>query len=595
MAEHATVVAIDELERQRKYVHQLKEQNFDFGLTVGAAFIRGIRDLGYKGTDTALDELADNSISAGANRIALLFGPKGSDKPNAIAMADNGHGMDPEMIRLAVIWGGTHRENDRSGFGRYGYGLPSASVSIARRFTVFSRVIGGEWHAVEMDLDKIAAGDYTIEHRIVVPEAKAAKLPRWVADAIVAEFGASLDHGTIVLLEDLDRIFPKTVHALVGRLTAHFGMVYRNFLREVTMTVNGAPVEPVDPLFTTPGARHYDLDEDRAIPLPPQTIEVKDTRGAGGKITVRYAWLPPTFARVPEDKYRERGSNNERFGIMKATNGIIVLRNGRQIDVLNAKVPFTSFQNDDRYIKVEIDFPATLDEEFKITTSKQQIDLTERMWEILQKEGVPAAISSMRGKWEEARAALRVKREENAEAENARRASEQAMLDAEKFKNRAPTGEPVERAQKAEDRFQQEVDKRSSESGIKREMVESELRVDMTQNPYKVAQRSLPGAPFFDIEQVGGQRILYLNTAHAFYTDVYAAPDSTPRLRSALEVLLFVLGESELDASGDRRVFYQAERSQWSNRLTVVLDRLGQIDVAVEPNLDEVDAAVAAR
>src|SRR6185503_9973078 len=107
------------------------------------------------------------------------------------------------------------------------------------------------------------------------------------------------NHGTVVLLEELDRIFPKTAHALAGRLLPHFGMTYRNYLREVTMTVNGVAVEPVDPLFVTQGARYYEYPgetaEDLAIALPPHTFEIKDSRGAGGRVTVRYAWLPPSF------------------------------------------------------------------------------------------------------------------------------------------------------------------------------------------------------------------------------------------------------------------------------------------------------------
>ena len=37
---------------------------------------------------------------------------------------DNGHGMKPEMLPYAIAWGGTHRFNNRRGFGRYGFGLP---------------------------------------------------------------------------------------------------------------------------------------------------------------------------------------------------------------------------------------------------------------------------------------------------------------------------------------------------------------------------------------------------------------------------------------------------------------------------------------
>ena len=35
----------------------------------------------------------------------------------ALSVIDDGHGMIPEMIRFAVMWGGTHRENDREATG----------------------------------------------------------------------------------------------------------------------------------------------------------------------------------------------------------------------------------------------------------------------------------------------------------------------------------------------------------------------------------------------------------------------------------------------------------------------------------------------
>jgi hypothetical protein len=576
---------VEELDRQRQYVASVKASNFEFGLMVEDAFVRGIRDLGYKGTDTALDELIDNSLQANASKVGILFGfGYASDaKPNALAVVDDGHGMDPDMIRLAVVWGGTHREDDRKGFGRYGYGLPSACVSQGRSFTVFSRVAGADWHAVTLDLDGVAAGEYTKDNRVLVPEATPKRPPKWVQTQLRELYGGDPEHGTVVLIEKLDRIDWKTARALEGHLLPHVGMTYRNFLRQVTVVVNGTVAEPVDPLFVTPGHRYYDLDDDRAIPLPPLTFDVRNDRDELGTVKVRYAYLPPTFARARSDKYSERGPKNERLPIMKATNGVIVLRNGRQIDIVT-RIPWTTFQNNDRYIKVEIDYPAILDEEFSITTSKQQINLSERMWDLLRREGVDRAIGGMRQKWTEENATLKAKREEDEEKQ---RASEQAMAEADKFKTKPPAGDPIERRRKSEERFRQEVERRTTQTGLPRELVEKELLAETRENPYKVAQRSLPGAPFFSVEQMGGQMILYLNTAHRFYTDVYAGPESTPRLRAALEVLLFVLGESELDSAGDRQLFYQAERANWSTRLHVALDRLNQIDSVEEAEAGE--------
>jgi len=65
-------------------------------------------------------------------------------------------------------------------------------------------------------------------------------------------------------------------------------------------------------------------------------------------------------------------------------------------DVVTRGAPWGTFQNNDRYWNVEVDFPASLDEEFAITTSKQQIVPSERIWKILDQEGVGRIIEQMR-------------------------------------------------------------------------------------------------------------------------------------------------------------------------------------------------------
>ena len=152
---------MDEFTKQLEYVEKQKASGKPhLGLVLADAFIRGIRDLGYKSPGTALDEFVDNRAQANATIVEIVFGFKDQKKrgtPDMIAVVDKGHGMIPDMIRFAVMWGGTHREDDRGGFGRYGYGLPSAAVSLAKRYTVYSKPKHGEWHAVTIDLDQLAA------------------------------------------------------------------------------------------------------------------------------------------------------------------------------------------------------------------------------------------------------------------------------------------------------------------------------------------------------------------------------------------------------------------------------------------------------
>src|SRR5262249_42875231 len=75
--------------------------------------------------------------------------------------------------------------------------------------------------------------------------------------------------------------------------------------------------------------------------------------------------------------------------------------------------------------------------------------------------------------------------------------------------------------------------------------------------------------------QVGGQKRLLINTAHRFYSNLYDAPGMTSkRLKTALELLLIVLGECELDSTPEKEKFYRYERNEWSRRLDIMLEEL---------------------
>jgi hypothetical protein len=565
----------EDLQRQREYTDELLANGFDFGLVLADAFVKGMRDIGYKSTATALDELIDNSIQGEAKNVHIAMGYDSSQKkPNKIAVIDDGHGMDPVMIRAAVLWGGTHRHDDRHGFGRYGYGLPSACVSVGKRYTVYSKVEGESWYKVTIDLQSIE--DHFKKGKgghVTAPEAARTELPAWVSEYVGVNMG-ELEHGTVIVIEEIDRLTFTTAQKLKEFFLQSFGVTYRNFLRGISLFVDAKKVEPIDPLFTTPGFRFYDLDEDRAVPLAPLDIEVKDreSKTPVGVIKVRFSYMPPTFLRVSEDKLKEKGGKaNPRFAIRKDNNGVIILRAGRQIDVVNSKCPWTTFQNYDRYIGIEVDFPPVFDEEFSITTSKQQVVLSQRIWDILEENGVMEAISQMRTRFKKDTAALTVKRDVEAK----KRASEAAMEAAQKFVNREPSDETPQEKKESEDNLSREAEIIAEQSGLSVEVIKKGIKEKAKERPYRLEFVDHPGAPFYSMERIGGQKVLYINKAHAFYTDVYAAPESNANMRFRLEVMLFVLGDCEMKAKApDFKKFYKVERAEWSKYLDIVLGEL---------------------
>jgi hypothetical protein len=580
--------AIEGLKVQREYIKKLEEDKFTWDILVGDAFVRGMRDIGYKSTAFAMAELIDNSIQAGATQIDVAFGFNAGAKPTQIAVIDDGHGMEPTMVRASLVWGAGTRAENRDGFGKYGYGLPSASVSQCHRVEVYSKTEEGEWHVAYLDIDEIKDGEWSPNGRIEMPREKLGRPPAFVVDFLKKKKRwETFTHGTIVVWGgELDRIDFKTREALKANLLTNLGVIYRNYIVATPMTVDGETVQPVDPLFLTPGFRYYDLDADRATAFDPAVVEVKDKKTGDviGKMRVRYSLMPPTFFRKPVAKQTNkpgRGQSNERLEIADANNGIIFTRNGRQIDVVRPPRSLASVNaTTDRFWAVEVDFDASLDEMFSITTSKQQVKPDDRVWDMLKDSAkMFEAIGQMRTNYKKAAAQVATQIEAD---KRAHRASVEAIEAAEKFRT-TPKPQPTQkRAEEAENNLEQMVTRKAKQSGLEPDAVRREIEASREGKHKDVDTEDLPGAPFFRVVQEGGTRVLYLNVSHPFFTDLYEAPGSTPQLRAGLEVLLWTLGNAECDADpeSDRRTFYGTERATvWSPFLATALKSLSTIDL----------------
>src|SRR5262245_12392720 len=72
-------------------------QDVECSIVAVDKFIQATRDSGYNGTASAVSELVDNSIQAGATRIALSITAIASDveKNIEVSVLDNGCGMNP--------------------------------------------------------------------------------------------------------------------------------------------------------------------------------------------------------------------------------------------------------------------------------------------------------------------------------------------------------------------------------------------------------------------------------------------------------------------------------------------------------------------
>lgn len=127
-----------------------------------AALAESMRDIGYT-LETALADIIDNSISAGATRIDIAFDAL-SEAP-ALAVIDDGESMTRTQLIAAMRPGSRSPREDRAAgdLGRFGLGLKTASFSQCRCLTVVCRR-DGRTYAARWDLDFVAERNEWLIH-----------------------------------------------------------------------------------------------------------------------------------------------------------------------------------------------------------------------------------------------------------------------------------------------------------------------------------------------------------------------------------------------------------------------------------------------
>lgn len=327
-------------------------------LLVSSNFIRAVRESGYVSLSTALAELVDNSLQAAATDVAVTISRPTAGALPEIRVEDNGGGMSRSQVEACLRFGGSSRFNERQSFGRFGIGLPAASLSQARRIEVTSWQNGKTAHHVFLDVDAIAEGapvDLRARRRS----------------------GGITRSGCLVVWQNCDRIEYKRLAWLERALRRDLGRMYRRFLTNgsLTLTINGKRVDPVDPLLLTTKVEGHS----GRLAFEPLRYELTAPSGETAFVTVRFAMLPVHHWHHLDNVAKRR------IGIVGGT-GVSVLRAGREIasgwHLMGAKRK----ENYDDWWRCEIEFDPILDEHFGITINKQGIRPSQVLQEALGPE-----------------------------------------------------------------------------------------------------------------------------------------------------------------------------------------------------------------
>jgi hypothetical protein len=259
------------------------DQEFDDAPPGASAMLESLRGIGYSSA-TAIADLIDNSIAAGATRVRVDFVWRGSN--SIVRISDNGRGMNRDALVEAMRPAGRHPLEPREpeDLGRFGLGLKTASLSQGSLLAVASRVQGGEIEIRSWDLAHVA-------------NVNEWQLLRGMPEEIVADAEQlnTETSGTVVVIARLDRMLGSlTDHpsdsnrffALARTVERHLSMTFHRYLEgsnpRLTITVNGnddaAKIIPWDPFITNHPA------------TSPTPIEI--IKHSGGAIEVQGFVLP---------------------------------------------------------------------------------------------------------------------------------------------------------------------------------------------------------------------------------------------------------------------------------------------------------------
>lgn len=372
-----------------------------------------LRSTGYKNIESAVSEIIDNSIEACAKDVFVIVKdtvPEYSGKRyvTEIAFLDNGIGMESEVLQSCLSIGyGTRRE--RRGMGRFGVGLPQASLHVTPFVEVYSWQ-GGLVNCKKtfLDIEKVKNGEQTKfeePEKCQIPEEYFVYINLRTDNK---EFSFE-ENGTLVIWKNCDNVSPKTVKPLFDRLEFRLGQKFRYLIQDGTQNIYlihqyneqyNRKVMPNDSLFLMKSNLVLgNVDTPKTIELrnnceytEPLFEPYKNDKHPNGivELTVKYfdkktkeikeSTVSLKFSVIRKEFYNENAIPGNPGGTKMGKHvgkleGISIVRARREIDFGNFDFYSNLNQPEHRWWGCEINFNPDLDEAFGVSNNKQHVEL----------------------------------------------------------------------------------------------------------------------------------------------------------------------------------------------------------------------------
>ncbi|MFN7761207.1 MAG: ATP-binding protein [Pseudanabaena sp.] len=329
-------------------------EQYSIAAPLPSAMVESFRAFGYD-IGTAIADLIDNSITAGAKNIWLSFSWDGAN--SYVSIRDDGYGMTKSQLISAMRLGSQSplEQRESHDLGRFGLGLKTASFSQCRRLTVASRSKNHEVSISRWDLDYL---NQVNEWRLLSSPAEGSE--QKINDL------TNMFQGTIVLWECLDRFvgnaktddqkaqndFLETVEVV----EKHLAMVFHRFLEKrdrLKLWINNRLIKPWNPFLLHAQATQI-------LPSEPLTFN--------GETVKFQPYVLPHHSKIDQESYdRAAGVNG-----WNAQQGFYVYRNERLLvagDWLSL-----GYQKDEhcKLARIQVDLPNSMDSDWSIDIKKSR-------------------------------------------------------------------------------------------------------------------------------------------------------------------------------------------------------------------------------
>lgn len=465
-----------------------------------AKLIDSLRHLGYDNY-SALCDLVDNSIDADAKTIHINL--TRSDTDTLISIADDGAGMDAHTLDQALRLGSLTDRNAASDLGKFGMGLVTAALSIAKTTTVLTRSNGKLLKSVT-DVGEIKRrnefckflGDATPE------------------DAKRFEKVLKGSTGTLVELTNCDNLKNHNLSVFRNTLKGKLAQIYRYFLQAgKKLFVDGEAVTPRDPLMMDEeGTEAYSYDSFDVTMTNSEGKEVRD------QVRVRIALLPD----FGNDGNKERKINQH-------GQGFYILRNNREIAEGKTLDLFTR-HNDLNRFRAEIFFAGTLDEFMGVNFTKREVDPHQVIRDKIR-DLVGGQILTIRNRIKGARITTEDKDITHEESEKLISAKSHLLI---RPKPKAENSKDAETPHSNGKRQGRSPNAQPSQPTLPKALVKFEsVKLGKT-------------GPIYEAEQKGKLIIIQWNVDHPFYQRFVLERKDDPTLRTSVDFLIYSLATAEL-------------------------------------------------